>query len=113
MTNEEMIRTYESILTVTEQMLQAARIEDWDLLIQREHACRQLVQTLLETTVEAQTGLAPQLRQRKVEIIRKVLAGDAEIRNLMQPDMQRLQHLLSSVNCERRLHAAYGDGATD
>ncbi len=113
MTNEEMIGTYERILTVTEQMLNAARVADWDLLVSREKECRQLVQTLLDANGEKEIALEPRIRKRKVEIIRQVLADDAEIRNLTEPWMQRLQHMLTSVGQERKLHAAYRAGAAD
>jgi flagellar protein FliT len=113
MNNAEVIGTYENILAVTAQMLDAARAADWDLLVRREQECRQLVESLLNTRSESEIILEPQLRRRKVEIIRKVLADDAEIRNLTEPWMQRLQHLLTSVGQERKLHAAYGAGAAD
>lgn len=113
MTNEEMIGTYESILAVTAQMLDAARAADWDLLVDRERKCRKLVESVMRANSANQMALEPRLRERKVEIIRKVLADDAEIRNLTEPWMQRLQHMLTSVGQERKLHAAYRAGATD
>ena len=113
MSNAEMIATYENILAVTAQMLEAARAADWDLLVKREQQCRQLVEILMNTRCENEIVLEPQVHKRKVEIIRKVLADDAEIRNLTEPWMQRLQHLLTSVGQERKLHAAYNTGAAD
>ena len=113
MTSEEMIETYEAILAVTAQMLDAARAADWNLLVKREQECRQLVANLMNTRIENEIVLEPQVRKRKVEIIRKVLADDAEIRNLTEPWMQRLQHLLTSVGQERKLHAAYNTGTAD
>ena len=113
MSNEEMIRTYENILAITAQMLEAARAADWDLLVNREQECRQLVESLMDTRNENNIVLEPQVHKRKVEIIRKVLADDAEIRNLTEPWMQRLQHLLTSVGHERKLHAAYNAGTAD
>lgn len=108
MTSAEMIETYEDILAVTAQMLDAARSANWDLLVSREHECRELVERLMASRTETGASLEPQLRKRKVEIIRKVLADDAEIRNLTEPWMQKLQHMLTSVGRERKLHAAYG-----
>lgn len=113
MTSEEIIGTYENILAVTAQMLDAARDADWDLLVNREQECRQLVESLMDTRNENDIALEPQVRRRKVEIIRKVLADDAEICNLTEPWMQRLQHLLTSVGRERKLHAAYNAGTAD
>lgn len=110
MTSAEMIETYEDILCVTAQMLDAARSANWDLLVAREQECRQLVDSLIKVG-ENKHVLQPQEHKRKVEIIRKVLADDAEIRNLTEPWMQRLQHLMTSVGRERKLHAAYDSGA--
>ena len=108
-----MIGTYENILAVTAQMLDAARAADWDLLVVREQACRELVERLMNARTDNDLVLEPQARKRKVEIIRKVLADDAEIRNLAEPWMQRLQHLLTSIGQERKLHAAYSVGSAD
>lgn len=110
MTAEEMIQTYEDILSVTREMLEAAHQGDWDLLVARENACRVLVDKLMNARVEAK--LEPEARKRKAEIIREVLADDAEIRNLTEPWLARLQHLMSSAGHERKLHAAYGAGSS-
>jgi flagellar protein FliT len=111
MTSDEMIRTYEDILSVTAQMLDAARAADWEGLVTREQQCRELVENLMRVRGEKEIALEPTIRKRKVEIIRQVLADDAEIRNLTEPWMQRLQGLLTSVKHERKLHVAYGAGA--
>jgi flagellar protein FliT len=110
MTSDEMIRTYEDILSVTAQMLDAARAADWEGLVTREQQCRELVENLMRVRGENEITLEPTIRKRKVEIIRQVLADDAEIRNLTEPWMQKLQHMLTSVKHERKLHAAYGAG---
>jgi flagellar protein FliT len=109
MTADEIIQTYEAILAVTRDMLEAARRGEWDLLVEREQACRLLVDRLMAARTGA--ALEPEARRRKVEILRSVLADDAEIRNLTQPWLARLQHLMASAGQERRLHAAYGAGA--
>ena len=113
MNSNEIIGTYEAILEVTGQMLDAARDNDWNRLVEREQECRRLVEGLMNARSGQDIVLDPQMRRRKVEIIRKVLADDAEIRNLTEPWMQRLQHLLTSVGHERKLHAAYNAGTAD
>lgn len=113
MTSEEMIAAYESILQVTTQMLEAARAADWDRLVASEKQCRALVERLAAARQLSTPALEPHLRSRKVQIIRRVLADDAEIRNLTEPWMHRLQHMLASVGRERRLQAAYGSQAAD
>ncbi|MDP1604820.1 MAG: flagellar protein FliT [Legionella sp.] len=106
MTGDEIIQTYEAILAVTREMLEAAHQGNWELLAAREHACRELVEKLMSVRADGQLG--PEARRRKVEIIRKVLADDAEIRNLTEPWLARLQHLLTSTGQERKLYSAYG-----
>jgi flagellar protein FliT len=111
MTSTELIQTYESVLAVTGEMLEAARGEDWDRLVEREKRCRELIDTLIQARDEV--ALDSDTRRRKAEIIRKVLADDAAIRDLTQPWLARLQHLMTSAGRERQLHAAYGAGRPD
>jgi len=96
-TNEEMIATYENILAVTAQMLDAARAADWDQLLLREQECRRHVEILMNTRSDSEMALEPQVRQRKIEIIRKVITDDAEIRNLTEPWMQRRKSCATGV----------------
>ena len=105
MENYKIIAIYEALLVTTGEMLQAAQESDWDRLILLEQQCRELTDTL----VSGNTGqiLDAGLRQRKTEIIRRVLAHDAEIRNLTQPWMAQLQDILGSTNREHKLLRAY------
>jgi flagellar protein FliT len=97
---------YESILSVTSEMLEAARGAEWDRLIERERACRILVEQLKQM---AEDGPLDDLaRRRKAEIIRKVLADDAEIRNITEPELARLSEALGAQRRERSMHNAYG-----
>jgi len=106
MTSRDVIQTYEAILDVTARMLDAARNSDWDLLVEREQECRMLVERLV--AARAEVDLDDDARKRKAEIIRKVLSDDAAIRDLTQPWLARLQHMMTSTGRERQLHAAYG-----
>lgn len=100
------ISIYESILSVTGEMLEAARCNDWDRLVERERACRILVEQLKQLAENVQ--LDDVARQRKSEIIRKVLADDKEIRNITEPQLARLSELLDGSRCEREMRDAYG-----
>ena len=106
MQQAEVIEVYEAILCVTEDMLKAARGGDWDLLVERERACRTLVDWLRQQPQTVQLDQAQ--RARKSEIIRKVLADDAEIRNLTEPRMARLAAMLEGNRRERQVRAIYG-----
>lgn len=111
MNSSQIIATYETILDLTGQMLKAAQDSDWDLLVSLEQDCRISVEKLMaDNPAQPLTG---QLQRRKVEIIRQVLADDAEIRNITEPWMVQLQNLLGNAGRERRLNQAYrpgGDG---
>ena len=113
MNSAEMIGIYEQILAVTAQMLEAAHAADWDGLIVLERQCRSLVERLKDLRADAHAVLEPKARKRKAEILRQVLADDAAIRDLTEPWMRNLQHLLKSAGHERRAHAAYRAGLTD
>lgn len=105
MDNYKIIAIYEALLVTTGKMLQAAREGDWDRLVLLEQHCRELTDTLVSGN--ASQMLDARLRQRKTEIIRRVLADDAEIRNLTQPWMAQLQDILGSANREHKLLRAY------
>lgn len=109
MNEQDVIVAYERILGYTSQMLEAARASDWDRLVALEQDCKKLVERLIADN----TGqpLNSEFQQRKTEIIRKVLADDAAIRNITQPWMAQLQNILGSAGREQRLHRAYGPGA--
>lgn len=109
MNNPQIIAAYEAILAITGQMLEAARNDDWDRLVGLEKECKKLVAELIaENTGQPLSG---QFQQRKAEIIRKVLADDAEIRNITQPWMAQLQNILGSAGREKKLHHAYDPGS--
>jgi len=105
----QIIAAYEGILVMTGQMLDAARNDDWDRLVALEQDCRKRVEELIAD----HTGepLSSQFQQRKAEIIRKVLADDAEIRNITESWMAQLQDILGSSGREQKLHQAYGPGS--
>lgn len=106
MNTQEVISLYETVAGITTQMLDAARSGDWDRLVVLESHCSSHVQRLKNG--EPPEPLTGAVRQRKVEIIRKILADDREIRNLTEPWMQQLSALMQSTGTERKLSHAYG-----
>jgi len=106
MSNHPILDQYERIKDVTGQMVSAAKRADWDHLIDLEESCRSLTEALMEA--ERGVQLPAPVLERKVQLIRNVLADDAEIRNLTEPWMRRLQELLSGVNLGSHVKAAYG-----
>jgi len=102
---EHMLDTYALISNKTGQMLDAARNSDWDRLVALEQDCRALIDTLRRSDADAGAG-ADYLR-RKVAILRKVLADDAEIRKFTEPWMSQLETYLGSARKEQGLRRAY------
>lgn len=105
------ISCYESMSAASGEMLEAARKNDWDSLIAAERVCAQIVEKLkaLDNVVPND----PQLRQRKAEIIRKVLAEDAEIRSLTEPWMKQLEGFLQSAGKSKKMSQMYGMSSGD
>lgn len=105
MTGELHLAAYEQLSDLTGHMLQAARASEWDRLVALEQECRALFDNLLaQGTLGSAAGEAA---RRKAEILRKILADDAEIRSLTQGWMEKLQHLLGTNRQEQRLRQAY------
>lgn len=106
MNNHEVISLYETVAVITDQMLAAARQGDWDRLVELESRCASHVETLRAS--EPPVPLTGDSRVRKVQIIKKILADDREIRNLTEPWMVQLSRLIDSTGTERKLSRAYG-----
>lgn len=106
MDSQEVITLYETVASISEQMLAAARNGDWDELAALEARCSGHVEVL--KTSEPPVPLAGTVRERKVEIIKKILADDREIRNITEPWMNKLSRLINSTGTERKLNNAYG-----
>jgi flagellar protein FliT len=106
MNSVEILSIYEHVAVITSNMLDAARNNDWDRLTQLENDCSKHVNTLRE--VETPTELTVELKEKKVRIIKKILADDREIRDLTEPWMRQLSNLMQSANTSRKLSNSYG-----
>ena len=107
MNNTTIIDLYEQVAQITEQMLAAAQIGDWDSLVALESRCAAHVSTL--KTGDSNTSLTPVAREKKISIIKKILSDDHEIRSITQPRLAQLSTLIGSSRTERKLHQAYGE----
>lgn len=106
MNSQEIIILYETVATITDQMLAAARAGDWEQLAALELRCADQVKIL--KTGEPPVLLTGTSRERKVQIIKKILADDRAIRDLAEPWMAKLSLLINSTGAERKLNRAYG-----
>jgi flagellar protein FliT len=106
MSASQVIANYESLSALTRQMRRAAAHEEWDQLINIEQQRGKLVAAMKPLDAEAKLDEAA--RQRKNQLITKVLADDAEIRSLAQAWMGQLQLSMQSNLQELRLLKEYG-----
>ncbi len=104
MNSTETLNAYQSISNVTGDMAVAARAGDWDRLTTLERRYGALVAKL---GAAQPASLTNDMLRQKIELIHKILADDAEIRNYTEPWMRRMQNLLGNAGMERRLRQAY------
>jgi flagellar protein FliT len=97
---------YESIADVSQLMLQAAWRSDWEALVDAEQCCASLIGRL-KAAGDQNAVLDESGRQRKHDVIRRVLADDAQIRDLTQPWLRKLGEQLGYRRNARSLEAAY------
>lgn len=99
------IENYEFLSSITAQMRVAATHGQWDQLVELEKECSRHVEVMKTQVV----GISPDenTRLRKMELIRKILADDAEIRNHTEPWVAQLQRIMHSTGQERRLQQTY------
>jgi flagellar protein FliT len=109
MNSQEVVSLYETIATITDQMLAAARTANWTQLANLEKVCAQHVDTIKNNEREAAQGA---IRERKIKIIQKILADDREIRSITEPWMAKLSMQINSTGVKRKLAQAYGANRT-
>ena len=100
------VTNYESLSAITEQMRAAANQGEWDKLVDLEKQCSHHVATM--KAADAGAKLDESARQRKIQLIKKILADDADIRSHTEVWMGQLQRIMQSNRQEQRLHQAYG-----
>ena len=105
-TQDSILGYYESIAYVSRLMLDAARQGNWDTILDAERCCAGLITRLRAQTAGAGT-LDAEARRRKYEIIRSVLADDAEIRSLTQSRLREIEDEMRSARVARAVATTY------
>ena len=91
---------YEALGDLSGQMLDAAREADWPRLAHLEQASLGLVSRLPQAGTDWDHA-GHEWRQRRQQILLRILSDDAEIRDLAQPWLCRARQYLSSLRLER------------
>lgn len=87
-----MLSLYEAVTEISQQMLEAARREDWKCYGQLELLCKGYIHQIPMHNGKAQ--LSADALQRKVACLKTILSNDKEIMDLMQPWMLRLSDIM-------------------
>jgi flagellar protein FliT len=103
--NAEYFARYEAIAAISARMLTAARRALWSDLVPLQEEYRHMVDALhaAETGVKLDDGE----RARKYDLIRRILADDAAIRDLANPRLATLSALFAGRQA-RVLKELYG-----
>ncbi len=111
---QHILDTYAMVSVKSGEMVEAAKLSDWDRLIELEQDCRVLVESLRRDDNSNASAPRPDRSyiQRKYELIRKVLSDDAQIRRYTEPWMEQLQVFLGSTRQESKLLRTYDTGGS-
>lgn len=103
--NAQYLELYEAIGGASRRMRDAARAAEWPALIAAESECAALIERARAAPAPA---LAPDEQRRRHEIIRGILADDAEIRDCVTPWMAELEDLIAGSTRGRLARDRYG-----
>lgn len=96
---------YQQMNALSTRMVEAARANDWDLLIDLERDVAALRHALMAEDNEI---LAPGEIEQKRRLIQNILQDDAEVRRHTEPWMEQLRRFLGGDIRKRRIDQAYG-----
>ncbi len=101
------ISHYETLSQLTAKMRDAAQASEWDSLVELEQNCSQQVSKMRSEKID-NSQLDESSRQRKIQLIKKILADDAQVREHTEDWMQQMQRIMKSGRQEQQLQRAYG-----
>ena len=91
--NSVLLNYYEAIEQASQDMLEAARVGNWDHVVKLEGACALLIAQLKRNAEER--PLASEEAQLKSRIMQRILINDAEIRQLAEPWLEDLDQMMA------------------
>ena len=92
-TSSNLIHYSEAIERASQDMLEAARVGNWDSVVKLEGACALLISQLKHAA--SNQSLDSTEKQLKSRIMRRILVNDAEVRVLAEPWLEGLDALLA------------------
>ncbi len=105
-TPHDVLALYQEVERLTGSMLSAAHRADWDKLVELEAGCANCIESLKGCGITTQ--LSEDARREKVELLKRILSNDREIRQLTEPWMRSLGKLLDSAKVRCQVAKTYG-----
>lgn len=102
---QAVLECYEAIARASGKMLAAAQAADWDGLIAAEMECAGFINQV--SALSKKAAISDEGNKRRMAIIHRVLADDAQIRNLVEPRLLKLEGFLHGRATGRRVQSAY------
>lgn len=103
------IEIYEQMSALSARMVEAARANDWDRLVDLEQSVVSLRKSLMS---EADSAMpTPQETEKKRTLIQRILQDDAEVRRHTEPWMEEVRRFLSGDARKRQVDQAYRAGS--
>jgi flagellar protein FliT len=102
---QAVLNCYEEIAAASQLMLETARNANWDGLVAAEMVCANLINKVSKLSKDAQ--ISEEGNRHRMQIIHRVLAHDAQIRNLVEPQLLTLEGFLQGRANNRRVENAY------
>jgi flagellar protein FliT len=87
------LEIYEQMCALSTRMVDAARANDWERLIDLERSVAGLRETLLKDSSNDRRNR--QEMERKRELIQRILRDDAEVRRHTEPWMEQVRRFLT------------------
>jgi flagellar protein FliT len=106
MSIQSVIDDYESLSALTHEMRIAAEQGEWDKVLVLEQQSKHCIASL--KSADELSLLDKTTQPRKVELIKKILADDTEIRQRTSAWMSQLQRIMQSNRQEQKINQAYG-----
>lgn len=104
------IDTYKQICAISAQMVEAARANDWDQLVDLERNVASLRDELAHEE-DLNASLSTQELDLKHGLIQRILDDDAEIRLHTEPWMEQVRRFLGGRSTRQRVERSYGSSS--
>lgn len=105
MSTQQTLSLYAAVVEITDQMLEAARQQNWERLASLELECAERIK--LADVGACDEPLREPEQQLKVAHLKRILASDREIRNIIDPWMVKLSGLLTNHTANRQMFDTY------